>query len=209
MEKTIYRCPRVVEITRGWNFSYKVSQYHEQLTLILSLFYLTFYIRLPELKNYDWDNWDRGWGVYWHDRSFWVCWGKKTKGFYAPWSWEHVRHEVLFYPEGLRKPPGEPWDINDGRHVEKHPYTCTLKSGQKQSRTATVYVEEREWRWKWFTWLPWPRKVDRSICVEFDREVGERSGTWKGGCIGCGYKMLPGETIAQAIRRMEAERVFD
>jgi hypothetical protein len=45
--------------------------------------------------------------------------------------------------------------------------------------------------------------------VEFDREVGERSGTWKGGCIGCGYKMLPGETIAQAIRRMEAERVFD
>lgn len=50
--------------------------------------------------------------------------------------------------------------------------------------------------------------MSRSIDVEFNAEVGERTGSWKGGCIGCGYQMNPNETPLQALRRMEAERKF-
>jgi hypothetical protein len=47
------------------------------------------------------------------------------------------------------------------------------------------------------------RKV---IDIEFNDEVGERSGSWKGGTIGCSYAMLPTDTIESCLRRMEKER---
>ena len=69
-------------------------------------------------------------------------------------------------------------------------------------------MERRAWRPKWFTWTRIFEKQRQSISVEFNDEVGERSGSWKGGCIVCGYEMLPGETPEQTLRRMERERVF-
>lgn len=58
-----------------------------------------------------------------------------------------------------------------------------------------------------------PRKpllgdVQRTIDVEFDDEVGERSGSWKGGTMGCGYEMRASETPWETLRRMERERKF-
>jgi hypothetical protein len=50
--------------------------------------------------------------------------------------------------------------------------------------------------------------VRTSIEVGFDDEVGERTGSWKGGTIGCGYDMLPDESAVQCLRRMERERKF-
>ena len=47
-----------------------------------------------------------------------------------------------------------------------------------------------------------------NIDVQFDGEVGERSGSWKGGTVGCGYDKLPHESIEQCLRRMEKEREF-
>ncbi len=38
--------------------------------------------------------------------------------------------------------------------------------------------------------------------------VGERTGSWKGGTIGCGNDLLPGETMEQSLRRMERDRTF-
>lgn len=102
-----------------------------------------------------------------------------------PWGWRHREHKVLSEPE-------------------EHPYTYTLRSGEVQHRTATINVESRLWT---RPWLP-RRRLERSINVKFDGEVGERSGSWKGGCIGCGYTMLPGETPLLALRRMESERKF-
>jgi len=96
----------------------------------------------------------------------------------------------------------------DGRWVETYPYRYTLKSGKIQDRIATVYVEEREWRWRWFQKLAWPRKIHRSINVDFSDEVGERSGSWKGGTIGCGYDLMPEESAEDCLRRMELERKF-
>jgi hypothetical protein len=50
--------------------------------------------------------------------------------------------------------------------------------------------------------------VSTTLDVKFDDEVGERSGSWKGGTIGCSYEMLPNETPEQTLRRMEKEREF-
>lgn len=109
-----------------------------------------------------------------------------SKAFTMPWGWRGCEHTVLTLPES-------------------HGYTYTLRSGEVQNRVAKVYAETRTW---WRPWLPW-RKTVTSINVEFDGEVGERTGSWKGGTVGCGYPMLPGEAPVETLRRMERERVFD
>lgn len=112
--------------------------------------------------------------------------GRRYNIIYGPWAWgTSVR-----------------WDKSDT--TETHDYTYTLRSGEVQHRKATIRVEEQEWR-RW--WLPW-RRVWRGIWVKFDGEVGERTGSWKGGTIGCGYEMLPDETPLDCLRRMERERKF-
>lgn len=194
------------EVQWGWNFAYKVSPYHDSYTLIISLIYVTLYIPLQKL-GYDSSNWDRAWGVHWYNNAIYFKWGNKTCSWWMPWDWKCVRHQIM-YSDGLKTPPGNSWDEKDGRLVETHPYKYTLKNGTVQNCIATVYTEEREWRWKWFTWLPWPKDIRRTISVNFDNEVGEKSGTWKGGVTGCGHDVLPGEKMLDTLRRMEKERKF-
>jgi len=50
--------------------------------------------------------------------------------------------------------------------------------------------------------------VKTYIDVEFDNEIGDRVGTYKGGTIGCGYELKKDETPLQCLRRMESEREF-
>lgn len=92
-----------------------------------------------------------------------------------------------------------------GAYVEVLPYTYFLKNGKIQIRTATCTIEKRKWHRKWF---PFFTKHSQVIDIEFNDEVGERSGSWKGGTIGCSYEMLPDDTIATCLRRMESEREF-
>ena len=49
----------------------------------------------------------------------------------------------------------------------------------------------------------WLRKSDGKDFQ--DGEVGEQSGSWKGGVIGTGYTMKRGETAEMTLRRMEVE----
>ena len=57
-------------------------------------------------------------------------------------------------------------------------------------------------------WTSLFSKKRRSIDIDFNDEVGEETGSWKGGCTGCGYTMLDGELPEQTLRRMEKERKF-
>lgn len=125
-------------------------------------------------------------GFYFFADSLVICYGKdRRKHIDMPWAWSHKKHEVLSAPE-------------------KHPYRYVLARGEVQEREATIKVERRTWvRW----WVPW-RMVSTYIDVEFSGEVGERSGSWKGGCIGCSYEMHDGETPVETLRRMERERKF-
>lgn len=131
-------------------------------------------------------------GFHFYEDLFWIKYGK-SKGtrddprisIYMPWHWRHCEHKIL-------------------TEHETHPYVYTLRSGKVQNRQATIKVETRRWQ-RW--WLPF-RRVSRTIDVRFDDEVGERTGSWKGGCIGCSYEMLPNESPLDTLRRMERERKF-
>lgn len=138
-------------------------------------------------------------------------WGDHCKIVHMPWSYDHCRTEIMlnngwFVPyEGWSNIP-EPQD----RFRVVLPYRYALQSGEVQDREATVTVERRAWCWRArpFRWFRWPSKVRTSIVVQFNDEVGEGTGSWKGGCVGCGYDLLPGESPEACLRRME-ERKFE
>lgn len=131
-------------------------------------------------------------GFQFYEDMLWIKYGKNrgkrddpSTTIYMPWHWKHKKTEILSEPE-------------------THEYIYTLESGKVQNRMATISSNRYTWtRW----WIPF-RRESRMINIEFDDEVGERAGSWKGGVIGCGYEMKRGETPLQTLRRMEAERKF-
>lgn len=140
-----------------------------------------------------------------------------------PWNWasctlwEVQREDGSFVPKVDGDYPDRrkefEWPYKDGRKMYIDQYTYKLRDGRIQRRIATYHVSRMTWhkryqKWPFMGWAKWPEMVDRSINVSFNDEVGERSGSWKGGCTGCSYEMLPGETPLQTLRRMEKERKF-
>lgn len=157
-------------------------------------------------------------------------WGRRRKSFDWPWSFDWHRtsyrmadgswlHELRSDRPGVNKNSrfktnGDHWShIYDQRKAgewrAKYPYTYRLCNGDVQNVTATVTVREYERRRRFLRWTKIGAKVSRSIDIDFSEEVGERAGSWKGGCIGCGWDMQPGETPEMSLRRMERERRFD
>lgn len=136
--------------------------------------------------------------------------------FYFPNAYEWVRTSTLLKNQmwlhetkGNRKDWKYHKETEDILWKESHPYQYTLRDGEVQNVTATIGVSEREWRWRWFKWLPFPRRISKTIDVDFSEEVGEERGSWKGGTLGCGYEMLADETPVECLRRMEKERKFE
>lgn len=195
---------------RGWAFGAHVaihSDDDDRGRRLLNLNFWRLSVWLPlGITAHPWEHMDGPrWGV---DASkefgLQVYWGKRRKSWDWPWDWHTLRYEK-------QMPDGSWTDVFDWEakpHTEAYPYTYTLRSGEVQHRTATVNKRRHVITWRAFKVFGWPRWIKESINVEFDEEVGERSGTWKGGCIGCGYDLRPGETMQQALARMEAERRF-
>lgn len=131
-------------------------------------------------------------GFKFHSDILWIYYGKSTGlrtdpviSINMPWQWRYVGKHAL-----------------SGK--ETHKYHYVLKSWEVQKRTATIDSEES---FSFRHWIPWTW-TRRYINVEFDGEVGERTGSWKGGCTGCSYSMKPNETPVECLRRMERERKF-
>lgn len=167
------------------------------------------------------------WGfyIYYHgflsETQLVICKGKKNQHVSFPWNLEWYRtsykHEMesetgqWSWEHETRKKRRDFWDDSKWGCLWKrtYPYTYTLESGEIQERQATIKVTEREWRRRWLMWTPLFNKVVRSIDVSFDKEVGEKTGSWKGGTIGCGWSLKPNETPYQCLKRMEQERKFN
>ena len=68
-----------------------------------------------------------------------------------------------------------------------------------------TFASEMDWRLGegWFRWLGYivPKKKRRSLDISFKSEVGPEKGSWKGGTLGHGIDMLPGESQEQAFHR--------
>jgi hypothetical protein len=166
---------------------------------------------VPKSRREAWRREWQQWGFSQTDDAIHLHWNECGKVWFMPWfNKVFQRHEVR-REDGSWVPYVGTYEHDkkpDGRELFTFPYTYTLKCGEVQNRTATVYVDRMAWRPKWFTWTRLFEKERQSISVEFDDEVGERSGSWKGGCVGCGWTMLPGESAEQTLRRMESERIF-
>lgn len=155
-------------------------------------------------------------------------WWKKNYAFHFPWTYDWYSTEILEHKANLpglaktvymeRKKPrlgSGDWrrDFDARKDAAKlvsetYDYTYTLKSGEVQRRKAAVYVDRMTWRALWWPIIP-RQQVRTSINITFDGEVGEGTGSWKGGCTGCGYDMLHAETPLECLLRMERERKFD
>ena len=177
-----------------------------------------------------WDEDRRDFGVSLFDGHFCVKFGRQADdssidqdwGCFLPWTeWRHVRYSVydLDGKHVWTEPVGRLHGTIDGwreRHEERERVMQALpkarfafKDFDGEDIEAEAFIEERQWKFgtKWFKWLSLFRRdrVRRSLDLKFSKEVGKRKGSWKGGTIGHGIDMLPGEFHEAAFRRYCAE----
>lgn len=194
--------------------------------LIIQPFICSFYIHMPTKMCMD-KNKSNGkektYGFYIYPNmgkmeALVLYWGTWRKHIEMPWTYNWGSTEILdhdfntvYYEDrkiNKRIRFTARMDVEDfikSKYAEIYDFTYTLKNGKIQERLAKVNVERRVWAMRW---LPFLKISQTSIWCQFDNEVGERTGSWKGGCTGCGYNILPGETPEQTFRRMERERKF-
>ena len=173
--------------------------------LCIKLGWLSAYIPLGVTK-YEVDiNCEPQWSAF-VSREFGLTihWGQWRKRFDLPGSIFTVAYE--------KQLPDRSWcSVSDDTRMEytiSAPYRYTLASGEVQDRVATVSKRRHVLGRRLISNLGWPKAIRESINVDFDGEVGEGTGSWKGGTIGCGYDLRPGEDMLAALRRMERERRF-
>lgn len=141
-------------------------------------------------------------GAQTHDSMTTQSWSK-----FLPWTqWRFVRRSwyglngEIFWTEG-----NETWEdqISMRESVPKAVFEFDDYDGKRIK--ATTSIEEFEWKFGegWFKWLSFFRspKVRRSLDIQFSEEVGPEKGSWKGGTLGHGIDMLPGELHEAAFRR--------
>ena len=170
----------------------------------------------------------RSFKIAYHDHSAWWSFFETDdhnradpwwmrQSFYMPWHSEWVSTEILSLDlertvwKDKRRSGRRMSDNYEARKAAElansfsTPYQYILKSGEVQNRVATAHVERMSHGYRWFP-LPINKRV--SIWVSFDQEVGEDTGSWKGGTTGCGYTLKKGETPLGCLHRMEQERKF-
>src|SRR6185312_124608 len=199
-----------------WGWACSLCMFSETFSLQLQIPGIRTFIHLPMLQRWHREPHEimESWGIESCDNTIHFKWGRHYSILHIPWSdWVQVAHEVR-RPDGSWVPFVGSWEEGrngkepDGRLYETYYYKYVLRSGEVQHRTATISTERRTRKLRWFQWLPYA-KVTHSIDVRFSDEVGERSGSWKGGTIGCGYELRPDETPRECLRRMERDRRFD
>ena len=139
-------------------------------------------------------------GIAIHNSTFWLYKGGdgNLDGGSKWWTWDlpfftwiHIRHDVecnigdsedecpclvsydtlMHFSDGQKYVP-----------LEKNPRVYKYRYGYKDSYDGkiigcTFWVEEREWRRKWFTWIDSWKRVNRYIEIVFDEEVGKEKGS--------------------------------
>lgn len=134
----------------------------------------------------------------------------KSRCWFLPWcNWRHIRHSMYdlkgrhFWTEWDGDRPA--WEAQQAVKNACPVARFEFADYDGQRIVATTRIEEREWRLGtgWFRWLSWfvKPKIYRTLDLEFSAEVGPEKGSWKGGTLGHGTEMLPGELHEAAFRR--------
>ena len=167
-------------------------------------------------RDWYWDEYPREYGFSISEGFLQVFLGRQTMDSsttqdwccHLPWTqWRHIRH-TLYGLNGFHiwaELEGLAWE----KHMEREDLCPSMSfefdDFDGERITAKTRIEEREWLFGtgWFKWLSLFRrpKVARSLDIAFSSEVGKRKGSWKGGTLGHGINMLPGELHEAAFRR--------
>lgn len=212
------------EITSGWGLALALCSFEEHFSLHVHLGWPNVFFRLGLLQCWHREPHEgmESWGLSLFGRDIHINWGRHCRIVHLPWAYDWHRTSYLLANGSWLHDRGrgsqalsgfDHWQaIREQREArawrETHPYRYERRSGEVQERTATIEVHEMEHRWRCLRWLPLFAKISRYIDVEFSGEIGERTGSWKGGTVGCSYALLPKETPLQCLRRMERERDF-
>lgn len=167
-------------------------------------------------------------GIAIHNEAIWIYpisydnhwtrsdpWWRKSLSWYFPWSLDWHKTEVLSHDlsvpvwtesKGVLRDHELQFKAQESV-TKEYPYRYVLRSGEVQDRVAKVYANRMEWRARWWPIIP-IKKIRTSISISFNQEVGEGIDSYKGGCTGCGWEIIDGETPETALRRMEKERAF-
>lgn len=194
----------------GWNFGAGIHIHSNDSDLGNRMLFLKFWrgtIVLPlGIIDHPWSPMDGPqWSLYASSEfGLTAHWGTRSKSFDWPWS----LHTLAYQKQMLDGSWRDVFDRGADPYEETHHYTYTLRNGTVQNRKATISKRRHVLCRHTFKVLGWPRWNRESIDVQFDGEVGERAGSWKGGTIGCTHDLQPGETMLDALRRMERDREF-
>lgn len=169
-----------------------------------------------------WDEYPREWGFCLNEGHLTLYLGPQTHdsettqswSCFLPWTqWRFVRRSLYdlngdhFWtePTGQQVPREKFWEEQERMREAVPKAVFKVRDYDGAELTVTTYIEEREWRFgdKWCKWLSLFRrpKISRSLDIHFDKECGPEKGSWKGGLIGTGIEMLPGELHESAMRR--------
>lgn len=227
-----YRRGKVESLRFSWGevalspgFGLGVHAYGDRPCLYIFAVFVKVFVPLRRL------NWGDEWldyGFSFHEDALHLHWGptegtraeRRSWVWWYPWNFDWRSTELLDFDRNVvavERADGERfYRIGEKGSWERHqtrvaavsktfPYRYVLRSGEVQERQATVHVERRIWRRKC---LPFLRRICTSIEVRFNAEVGEKTGSWKGGCTGCGQDLWPDETPEECLRRMERDQRF-
>lgn len=201
------------EVNWRWGLSLNLLSFEEHYSFNFQLLFGSWYIKLPRwLPHREPEDMCTKWGFTWSwdpdDLSaIHVDWGHDGRIFHLPWSWTFIRRDALRKDLTWRPYESRTEDSSD-LYTETHPYRYCLQNFDIQEVQATLTVQRYIRRRRWLRWTPYFEWVDVTIDVSFANEIGERTGSWKGGVIGVSYRMRDCEAPVDTLRRMERERRF-
>jgi hypothetical protein len=153
---------------------------------------------------------------------FFVCYGiqddwemgdnrrYKSRGKTIPWLDYTMRRHILMDPQQVLFADvfNLQWKAFTAARADCPKIDYLIRDFDGEIVAATAYVEEREWsrgsgRWQWVqNFLP--PLIRRCLTIAYASEVGTEKGSYKGGSIGGGVDLLPGELPLTALKRLYA-----
>lgn len=160
----------------------------------------------------------REYGFYFADGNLHTHFGAQThdsrtdhsRCFFLPWrNWRFIRSSLYdlkgehFHTE--HESARNSWAASEAVKSACPKASFDFEDFDGTAIVATTHIEEREWHFgtRWCRWLSWFRRprISRTLALEFSKEVGPDKGSWKGGTLGHGMEMLPGELHEAAFKR--------
>lgn len=173
-------------------------------------------------RNYYFDYTERRYGFSLFENHFNVYLGRNSHdsqteqrwSCFLPWGeWRHVRYSLYdldgkhFWTQSDRDYPKDFSKYDRQREQEKlvPKAQFLIRDFDGEEIQATTFVSEREWRRgdKWCKWLSlfYKPMIRRDLDISYDKEVGPRKGSWKGGMMGHSIQLLEGESPESAFKR--------